>query len=236
MNKIILNNNLDPESLRREYSISKRIRIRNALRQDVAEELHRCLSTNVPWKLAYMDGDKAVTLDANDVDKLTDNDKAAIQGKILRQASDGFQFMYGHYSLFKAYKAGTVPCEILTEFVGYLDSQDYVEFGRKVTGNQEINRVDVQAARYAHGHFLSQHDDFQDPARRIAFVFNLSMDWVADWGGLTLFYDKKGNVIDSYSPMFNTLTMFQVPVKHSVTYISPFAKTTRFSITGWLLV
>jgi SM-20-related protein len=69
----------------------------------------------------------------------------------------------------------------------------------------------------------------------VAFVLGFSRNWKADWGGLTLFYDDGGNVTGAFVPAFNSLTMFRVPVYHSVTYVTPFAREVRYSITGWLL-
>ncbi len=41
----------------------------------------------------------------------------------------------------------------------------------------------MQATGYGPGHFLTAHNDF-DPEkdRKVAFVFNFTKDWKAEWG------------------------------------------------------
>ncbi|MGI9295874.1 MAG: 2OG-Fe(II) oxygenase family protein, partial [Pseudomonadales bacterium] len=70
--------------------------------------------------------------------------------------------------------------------------------------------------------------------RRAAYVINLTPAWNADWGGLLHFVAADGKITDSFLPTYNAITLFQVPQKHFVSYVSPFAGEQRISITGWL--
>jgi Rps23 Pro-64 3,4-dihydroxylase Tpa1-like proline 4-hydroxylase len=64
-------------------------------------------------------------------------------------------------------------------------------------------------------------------------VLNLTRRWQADWGGLLQFVDAAGEITDTWLPRFNTMALFRVPVRHTVSYVAPFANEPRLAITGW---
>jgi len=70
--------------------------------------------------------------------------------------------------------------------------------------------------------------------RHAAYVYNLTPAWRADWGGLLLFHGDDGNVTRGLTPSFNALNIFAVPQPHSVSMVTPFAASRRYSVTGWL--
>ena len=57
--------------------------------------------------------------------------------------------------------------------------------------------------------------------------------WRAEWGGLLLFKDDAGEVVEAFTPGFNVLNVFRVPQAHAVSMVTPFAGAPRLSITGW---
>jgi Rps23 Pro-64 3,4-dihydroxylase Tpa1-like proline 4-hydroxylase len=71
--------------------------------------------------------------------------------------------------------------------------------------------------------------------RRIAYVINLTRGWRPDWGGLLHFADDEGNVVDTFFPHFNSLSLFTVPQNHFVSYVAPYAQGKRSAVTGWLI-
>ena len=71
--------------------------------------------------------------------------------------------------------------------------------------------------------------------RRYAFVINLSPDWRPDWGGQLQFLDREGLVLHTYLPRWNSLSLFRVPQRHQVTFVTPWAAAPRHAITGWWL-
>ena len=62
---------------------------------------------------------------------------------------------------------------------------------------------------------------------------SFTKDWHPDWGGLLHFFEDNGSPRDFWVPMFNSLTLFDVRHVHSVSYVTPFAKGQRLSLTGW---
>ena len=70
--------------------------------------------------------------------------------------------------------------------------------------------------------------------RRAAYTIGLTRTWRPDWGGQLMFHDEAGDVVRGLLPRFNVLTLFKVPLLHSVAPVAPYAAAPRFMITGWL--
>lgn len=231
----MLNPTLDLDALSREFQEHGRIQIRDVLEPDAAEAIYQCLHVQVPWTLAYIDGETSATLSEQQLNGLAPAEKAALQQRIHSRARDKFQFMYNSYMMVSAYKEGRNPELLLHRVLEYLNSEPYLDFARRVTGLNDIVRADAQATRYIPGHFLKNHNDLQENEGRLAaYVLGFAKDWQADWGGLLHFLDENGQVTDTFIPRFNSLTIFQVPVPHCVSYVAPFARQARYGITGWL--
>lgn len=125
----------------------------------------------------------------------------------------------------------------LHRFLEYLNSPPMLEFVHQVTGHADIGKADAQATRYLPGHFLRRHNDTiqddPDDVRRAAYVFNLTRDWEADWGGLLQFLGEGDRVEEAWTPAYNALVLFSVPSWHCVSCVAPFATEPRLAITGW---
>ena len=46
--------------------------------------------------------------------------------------------------------------------------------------------------------------------------------------------DGAARVAEAWAPGFNTLALFAVPQRHSVSLVTPSAAYRRYSVTGWL--
>lgn len=231
----MLNPALDIGALRREFARAGRIQIRDVLDPGIAARLHTCLEREVPWTLAYIDGDEPRRLTHDELRTLTPERAAAVQRAIQSRARDKFQFMYNSYMMLEAYAERRDPHLALHGLFEYMNSRPWLDFIKSVTGVTDIVKADAQATRYIAGHFLKRHDDtLAKEGRRLAYVLSLTRDWQADWGGLLQFLDRDGNVIDTFMPRYNALNLFAVPVDHCVSYVAAHAQGARYSITGWL--
>lgn len=230
----MLNPNLDPHELAQRFREKGRIQILDFLQRDAAVALHHCLDQQVPWRLAYFDGEKGVTVTPEELAKKTPEKRAALNQRIIEEARDGYQFMYNSYMMVSAYKEGRDPELILHRLLEAINSPPYLEFMGIVTKVPGIIKADAQATCYLPGNFLKHHDDFDtEHGREVAYVISLTRDWQADWGGLLHFLDKSGRIIDTFVPRFNSISMFKVPIPHCVSFVSPFARQPRYGITGW---
>lgn len=86
------------------------------------------------------------------------------------------------------------------------------------------------ASWYLPGDHSLPHTDF-DECRSIAFVWHLTRSWQREWGG-GLFWAPSGTTI---LPSFNTLILFAVSQSsmHSVSVVSPQARSKRLALNGW---
>ena len=95
--------------------------------------------------------------------------------------------------------------------------------------------LDAQASLFRPGDFLNLHDDKDKGQRICAYTLGLSAHWRPDWGGQLLFHDERDDIKLGLMPRFNTLSVFKVPVRHSVAMVASYARAPRLSITGWFL-
>lgn len=233
----MLNPKLATAQLASKFRPKRRIQIQDALLPEYAEHLYDCLETKVPWGVAYVETDgKPVILTSEKVTDLTREDWSNLHKKVQLSAPDRFQFLYNSYMMINAYKGNRDPGLILHRVVEYLNTDLFLAFVRLVTGAKDIVKADAQATRYIPGSFLKKHNDLNEQGnRRIAYVLNLTRDWQADWGGMLQFLDETGHVEETHFPTFNSLTLFEVPMWHNVSYVVPYAKNARYAITGWAM-
>lgn len=88
---------------------------------------------------------------------------------------------------------------------------------------------------YRPGDFLSPHTDKDNG--RLAFVWNLTKDWMPQYGGnLHMLDDSWKRVERVLVPTFNSLTLFNVEGEgrpHFVSHVAPSAPRPRLAISGW---
>lgn len=230
----MLNPNLNILQLAADFEPRGRIQIQNVLLPEVAERLYLCLEREVPWGVAYIDGEQSRLLDAQTIATFTQSDWLNLNNKVQARAANKFQFIYNSYMMITAYKEKRDPNLVLHGMVEFINAPPFLDFMRQVTGIPDIIKADAQATRYLPGHFLKKHNDsVAHQSRMVAYVLNLTKNWQADWGGLLQFLDDKNVVTETFFPSFNSLVLFRVPMWHLVSYVSPFAKYARYAITGW---
>jgi SM-20-related protein len=221
---------LDWDEIAADFSRHDRVHIPGILTPDSAVRLHRCLEQETDFSLLTVAGtDQA---QAWRVATLAPQKQAELMTGAYRNAGEQFQYLYDGHLLSKAGEPYPHPSHCLAAATRFLNSGSFLEFARRVTGNNSIVFADGQATRYRPGHFLNHHDDANEPGRVAAYVLNLTPQWRPDWGGALLFLNG-GHVSGGYFPAFNALNILAVPQDHMVGFVSPFAGAARYSITGW---
>lgn len=231
----MISNEIDIDHWRRQLAQHSRVQIPNFLQADAAELLAEELARRVPWQLAERSSGVPMTTPRGQYPD--DAEYARLLRSGYEQAADSYQFAYDTYMLKRAAREGWDP-ELGVRFVlPFFNSPEFIEFARYLSANPAINAVVAQCTRYRPGQYLLPHNDEDtEEGRRLAFVINLSRDWKPDWGGQLQFLDADGNILQSFLPRWNSLSLFRVPQVHQVTLVAPWAAQPRHAITGWWLV
>jgi Rps23 Pro-64 3,4-dihydroxylase Tpa1-like proline 4-hydroxylase len=231
----MINNDLDVEYWKAQLAARGRVQVQDFLQPDAAELLRVCLATHVPFSLAER-SDNAASRTHGHAGMPEDAAYRDVLEAAYLHARDAFQFVYDSYMLGRARKEGWDPHLPVHVVLDFLNSPEFIDFARYLTGDDAINAVNAQATRYRPGQFLTPHDDqSSSEGRRYAYVINLTPRWKADWGGLLQFLDADGGVIETLLPRWNALSIFKVPQTHMVSLVSPWAGEERLAITGWFL-
>lgn len=219
----------------RVFKRNGRIHIPQILNTSAADALYAALVRQLEFSLVVNNGEKVWDLAPGDLQKLSDEERKRLSSMAASAGRSSFQFLFESVRLSESGEAWSGSPAILSDFTRFLNGKEFLDFVRDVCGDPEIAFADAQATRYRCGHFLTAHDDdVAGKARRAAFVLNLTPNWKADWGGLLQFIDHDGHVAEAYTPAFNALNLFRVPVLHAVSIVNPMAAGPRLSITGWL--
>lgn len=229
-----LNENINISELTQQYSRQQRLLIENVLSLDAAKGLSEYLSNMQEWNLAFKVQDKHYDVSASGFDNLNAIERNEFIQAITSSAEKCFGYMYKSCPVYDLVQSRECP-KYLESFFEYVNSSEFVTFLKNVTGFQNIEFLDIQATCYSAGHFLTSHDDNVEGKNRLAaYVFNLSPDWDAEWGGNLTFYDENGSIDDVFVPKFNSLSLFTVGKQHAVSKVAEHLKQSRFAITGWL--
>ena len=230
----MINDGIAPARWRAELAERGRVQIPSYLQEEAAERLVRCLAEEVPWTLAWRGAGEPGVLAHDELRAIDGAAYAELLRTLAEQARGRYGFAYESYMMVRAYNEGRDPGLLLHQVLEFLNSPEHLAFTRMLTGENRIRRVSAQATRYRAGHFLRRHNDSSESDQRLyAYVMNLSRDWQADWGGQLQFLDPEGRVLETFLPLWNSLSLFKVPADHLVTPVAAWAEQDRCSITGW---
>ena len=116
-----------------------------------------------------------------------------------------------------------------------LMSPYFLDLIYKITNIKVTQLNQVFLSKYKSGNFLAPHSDINNG--KIAFVFNFSVNWKPQYGGILHFLSEdRTNIIDSFVPMFNSMMIFEIPkdgIPHFVSHVVPNVKRSRYALTGW---
>ena len=232
-----LNPAVDRGAAKQAFARERRVQIRDFLTEPAARTIHRVLSRETPWGLAWKAGDDGPhALRARELAAQQPAEVQAISRKVAAAAGGrDYAFAYAQYPILTAYQEGWRDHQALDLLMEHINDEPLMDLVREVTGMADLVKADAQATLYGPHHFLALHDDSHvAEGWRVAYVMNFcAEEWRPNWGGYLLFYDEDGDVVAGFKPRFNALNLFAVPQKHSVSYVPPFAPVGRFAITGW---
>lgn len=224
-----MNTTLEQSALGELFNENRKIRIKSFLTQDFAEQLLLSLSSEVKFEMALVRGGRYESISQSAWMAMDNESKKAVNDEVMSNAAKGIGFVYGRHLVTTTERNAT-----LSKFHSWINSGAILQWARELSGFEDISSASVQATRYTPGQFLTRHQDVVErEQRRLAYVINLAPEWHPDWGGLLQFYEADGTTTESWSPEFNTLSLFDVKHIHSVSYVTPFAQQPRYALTGW---
>ncbi|MEM9530525.1 MAG: 2OG-Fe(II) oxygenase family protein [Pseudomonadota bacterium] len=181
------------------------------------------------WDLAITGPPGPMVIAADELAGYAHKDHARLAENLRRQARAGFSFSY----LRRDITEDAAP-QVCQTWARWLKTEAALEFWRSLSGIPGLTHADAQACLYRPGHFLKTHDDtYSGRRRRFAYVLNLGREWQPDWGGLLHLLEDQ-QVRATLVPHYNSLSVFQVPQDHCVSQVASYARSGRYSITGWL--
>ena len=236
----MINPSLDVGALASEFKTDRRLMVKHFLQADIAERARSACMQHVPFSTHYVLNNMYQSKTAEEMAKLNQQDREAINKQVFSAASQGVGFIYEGYlkSRINTEQNSQANLELafLHQVFDYLSSEEVLSTIKQITGNQDITGAEPQYTRFTPGHFLTRHlDVIPGRGRRYAFVLGLTKGWHPDWGGLLQFYEQDGTPRNAWIPQFNVLSLFDVSHIHSVTYVTPFAAEQRLSLTGWFV-
>lgn len=233
----LLNPALDLAAARAALQREGIVQIESYLPAQSADALHHCLDRQLAWDLAYSERSAGRVIKAADLARMSPADvRKAVDPAFVRQP-DGFSFIYNTFRVIEAWQSGAQSGHPLYAFAEALHAPAYLEAMRALTGRVRIQRLDVLAARYLPGHFLTPHDDVHEhEGREVAWILNLTREWQPEWGGLLhVMDDARRKVTHTFVPAYNSMVLFYPPRWHFVSQVANFARLPRYTLTGWML-
>ncbi|WP_444903915.1 2OG-Fe(II) oxygenase [Microbulbifer sp. CnH-101-E] len=226
---------LNIDRLREEYLRESVVRVSNILQSQSASDLFSFLTGQKEWNLSFNKLGSHTDIGFSDYCSWNSKQKDTLNDIIWSQAEEEFQYLYKSIPIFDICNREYGQDKRFLGIFELVNSQPFLSLMRSITGDQSISFADVQATCFDRGHFLKEHDDGVLGKNRVAaYVINLTPNWNADWGGILHFNRGEVSAVKGLVPTFNTVNLFKVPQKHSVSYVTPFARGSRYSITGWL--
>ena len=231
----LLNPDLDKAALARQFAIDGRLRITDVLENSIAERIRNCCVSDVPYAYHYHVDGTNVAMPAAQMAAMSPAEQQDLSKRVLNEAAKGIGFLYCGYAIGRQDKATSNPNLLfLHEVFDYLNGREMLSFIEEIANHSNLQSADAQYTRFVSGQYLTRHrDDVTNQQRQLAFVFGFSKNWHPDWGGMLQFFEDDGTARDAWMPAFNTMSLFDIRHIHSVTYVTPFAREQRLSLTGW---
>ena len=217
----------DIEKYTNEFQLEKKVQIPMILKEEVAEQLFKYCVLEKNWTLS-------TGFDQMKFQKKVGKPFEKANAQQIKKVQDKFKNDHFSYIFHRSMNNDT-PSYIEFSIRKMMSSPAFIESIQQITGLEVTELSTLFLSKYRGGHFLSPHSDKGNG--KLAFVLHLTKGWKPQYGGLLHFMNtKKTEVVRTFCPQFNQLTIFEVPEKgipHYVSHVVPYIKQDRFAITGW---
>ncbi|WP_374763261.1 2OG-Fe(II) oxygenase [Yunchengibacter salinarum] len=206
----------------------------NVLEPDLAARLYEWVRAFDGWTTSLQQNGTHYTVTAEQRRALDTTTRQQLHHAACAQAARGFGYHFDSFPIDDALAAHVCPPE-LRAVHELINSSGFLATMRRLLKAPDIAFADCQLTRFGPGDFLTAHDDDVAGKNRVAaYVLSLTPNWRIDFGGMLCFHDEETQRATGLSPLFNALSVFTVPRRHSVSAVAPYANRYRYSFTGWL--
>jgi SM-20-related protein len=186
---------LDETALARSFAQSGRVQIAPFVEDSQAQALAVSIAARDDWRELINAGERVYEFDRPGQRSLSADTREKLAEMVNAAARTDFQFRFESLRVPDPPEERRSHDDLLHAFASFLCADNTIRFFRTVTGFDDINFADAQATAYRPGDFLTAHDDdVSGKNRRAAYVFGLTPNWRAEWGGLLMFHEKQGDI------------------------------------------
>jgi hypothetical protein len=229
-----LDDRIDRDALAQAFRATGVAVVSPFLRAAEAEELRERVLRCTDWELQMKGKESRIyRLPRQELDQWSPAQVQALREIVAPELGGDLHYAYDRFRMVDEGEDSSAQGP-LADFGQFLGSSVVLDLVREISGEDRIASASAFCSRYSAGDYLTVHNDSDpDTDRIVAHVFGLAKDWRPEWGGLLLFHDDEGHVESGLCPKFNSLTLFRVPRRHSVSQVASFCPELRISISGW---
>lgn len=233
---IKINSKLKTETLKKDFQAKGRIQIADFLDSKNADSLHDMVAGCQLYKFKYNDGDEEIWIDPVKLKNFPEPKLQEMGNTIFTNAMNrDFQYNYYACPLTEEKLSSKEALAPFKEVMAFLNSADMKAFIKALSGDS-FKDASAEAIWHKTDSFQTTGEGTRKGEKRLfGFALDLSRDWDVDWGGNRFFREENGEIADLFPSLFNSLTLFRVPQKQSLSMITGYSKGLRLSISGWLL-
>ncbi len=221
----------DENRLREAYDsfrITGKIKINNIFTDKYADILYKNIIMEKGWNLAS--GIQNVKYEKK---WITANQK--VNQQQIQEVNKAFGQDKFSYHFFRAMN-NINPSMIEFALRQFIQGEEFIGFINSITGLNLTKCNTCFLSKYATGDFLSPHSDKGNG--KCAFVIQMTQGWKPQYGGVLHFMNEdRTQIVESFVPDFNSLTLFYVPdpngIPHFISHVAPNVTQSRYAITGW---
>ena len=233
----MINDELNIKQLSEDFAQNKSVQIFNFLKEDNANELYNWFNFDIPEDWWFTSIHNPLAKDYEGALNIQRKPESLnLIDKKISEANEAF--LNGNFSyVFDRSLPHAATCTCFEcQFLKFLESEFMLFFVNSITGMRLDRTNEVFASRFTSNQFLSPHHD--ENKGKIGFVYSLSKNWRPEWGGnLHFMKEDYRTITKTVVPVFNRLTLFDIPSKngipHYVSHVLPTITSKRISITGW---
>lgn len=233
----------DLDRLAEQFKLRRKVHIAELLNPTAAQALYHCLDRQISWSTQLISqGEVCEAAAIAPGEQRSAESEMRLNQLAYENAQHGnVGYIYDVCPL--AISDLSIPSEEAihpNEFLKFINSDTFIRFIRQITGIATLAYADAQATRLRAGHFTTFHyssgPDKNNSARRLNYVFYLTPEWKAEWGGLLEFRGEQGFMVESHVPCFNCFDLFRFPHGHWISMVSPIASGPSYLISGGVYI